>query len=41
MMRLNGIKFLRKKKRGKAAPYSAKSAAYSADFVEINNHNQL
>ena len=29
------------KKRGKAAPYSAKTTEYSADFDEINNHNQL
>ena len=29
------------KKEGKAAPYSAKTAEYSPDFVEMNNHNQL
>ena len=29
------------KERGKAAPYSAKTAEYSADLDEINNHNQL
>ncbi len=35
------LKKFGQKKRGKAAQYSEKTAAYSADLVEINNHNQL